>query len=142
MHKVVVALVLALAGLVATAPADAATTSSAHATLSTRGAYVAPRACIRSHAGFKINVDRGSIPDFRAWAADVTITGPGRYHDTASLFWSADNDRWQAAFFCGTPNRAGIYTVRVHLDITHNTSYVGTHTYENLSTTFRIWTRR
>ncbi|HJQ04278.1 MAG TPA: hypothetical protein VJ872_02460 [Nocardioides sp.] len=145
MHKVVVALVLTLAGLVTmspTSPAAAATTSSAHAALTTRGAYVAPRACGHSHAGFKLDVDWASITDFRAWSANVTINGPGRYHDSAVLDWYANNDQWQSTFFCGSPNRAGTYTVRVRLDITHDTSYVGTHTYESLSTTFRIRTAR
>ena len=145
MHKVVVALVLTLAGLFTmspASPADAATTSSAHATLTTRGAYVAPHSCGRSRAGFKLDVDQASIPDLRGWSANVTITGPGRYRDTATLDWFANDDQWQTTFFCGSPNRAGTYTVRTRLDITHDTSYAGTHTYETLTSTFVIRTRR
>ncbi|GAB3859015.1 hypothetical protein GCM10028801_19770 [Nocardioides maradonensis] len=144
MHKVVAALLLTLAGIVMmpSSPADAATTSSAHATLTTRGAYVAPRSCGRSHAGFRLTVDEASIKDFRGWSADVVITGPGHYRDTATLDWFANNGTWQPAFFCGSPNRAGTYTVRTRLDVTHDTSYVGSHTYETLTTTFHIGTRR
>lgn len=145
MHRVVVVLVLTLAGLFTlspASPADAATTSSAHATLTTRGAYVAPHSCGRSRAGFRLTVDEASVSDFRAWSADVVITGPGRYRDTATLDWFANNGTWQPAFFCGSPNRAGTYTVRTRLDITHDTSYVGSHTYETLTTTFVVRTRR
>ncbi|HWU21159.1 MAG TPA: hypothetical protein VN088_06525 [Nocardioides sp.] len=142
MYKALVALALTLVGLVATSPADAATTSSAGATLTTRGAYVAPHACTTSRAGFKVAVDPAAVKDLREWSANVTITGPGRYRDTGSLYGGTDNDHWQGAFFCGSPNRAGIYTVRARLDIIHDTSYVGTHTYQTLTTTFRVWTRR
>lgn len=142
MRKLLVALAIALTTLGAMAPAGARTTSSSHVTLSTRGGYVAPHACVHSRVGYRIVVDEASISDLRAWSADVTITGPGGYRQTDFVYGDTDAPGWHSTFFCASPNRAGRYRVTTRVDITHDTTYQGTHTYETLSTTFDVTTRR
>jgi hypothetical protein len=135
---------LALTGatLGAVAPAHARSTATQDVRLAARGGTVSSRACGYGPARYRVSVDESRIPDLRSWAADVTITGPGRYHDTASIYGPTDGEGWHAVFFCKTRNRPGRYTVRAHVDITHDDSYRGSHTYETLRTTFYVHTRR
>jgi hypothetical protein len=142
MRKLFAVLVLVVASLGVITPAVAHTTSTAHTTLTTRGGFVAPRACKYGHVSYKLAVDQASIPNFRSWSADITITGPGHYRATWFLNGPTDPTGWQPIWFCGAPNRAGTYRVHARVDVTHDDSYQGTHTFEVLSTTFVVTTRR
>lgn len=144
MRKLLLVLVLPLLAVTlgTAVPAQARTTSTYAATLTARGGHVPPLACGYGHARYRLSVDESRIADYRSWGADITITGPHHYRDTAFVNGPTDGEGWHGVWFCKSPNRPGRYTVKAAIDITHDDSYRGSHTYQTVRTTFYVHTRR
>ncbi|GAB2982988.1 hypothetical protein [Nocardioides montaniterrae] len=142
MRKLLTALAVVVATLGVVSPADARTTSTNDAVLRSSGGYVGPHACRRGPAYFRLSVDESKVPDLEVWSADVTIDGPGKYHDTAFIYGPTDDGAWNGLWFCKRTNRAGTYTIRAVIDFQHTRWAPQAHTYEALRTTLSVRTTR
>jgi hypothetical protein len=123
-------------GLLSTAPASAGINSSGAATLEAVDGFVAPDACQYGPPAFRLTVAEWTVPNYDDWSADITITGPDGYYETDFLW---DDEGWNKAWFCDSPNRAGTYTVRADVEISLYDDLSGyMTTYETVSTTFQV----
>lgn len=122
------------AGLLAASPASAGTDSSGAATLEAVGGFVRPDACQDGPPAYRLTVDESQVDSYDDWSADITITGPGGYYETDFLW---DEEGWNKLWLCGSPNRAGTYTVTAELEIEH---YDGDYwtSYQTLETTLKV----
>ena len=122
------------AGLLAASPASAGTDSSGAATLEAVGGFVAPDACQDGPPAYRLTVDEWQVDSYDDWSADITVTGPGGYYETDFLW---DDEGWSKLWLCGSPNRAGTYTVTAELEIEH---YDGDYwtSYQTLQTTLQV----
>lgn len=123
-----------VAMLVGVSPVSAGT--SGGATIEAVGGFVAPGACQLGPPAYRLTVDEWEVEDYYDWSADITVTGPGGYYETDFLW---DDEGWNKAWFCASPNRAGTYLVTAEVAIEHLSDDGGFDTsYETVSTTFHV----
>lgn len=123
-------------GLLVASPAAGDTNTAGAVTLEAVGGFVAPDACQDGPPAYRLSVDETQVENYDDWSADITVTGPGGYYETDFLW---DEEGWNKAWFCNSPNKAGTYTVTADVEIdVYSDSGGFTKTYQAVTTTFEV----